>query len=181
MGRPHQTWFFHGNLLLRSHLMGTFVGSANRVSTWGKFRCVMAYNGNVDYTFRANNINYGSGVKSAATGSGLIRYVPWNSTNLPGPRQPHISNTAYSPSPGLTSNQLYTVPPAYTSPLDYTQESRAATIEVQNELNGETVTFSNGMITTIDPILWSTNRQTWMTSSTFSWPDITSVGKLASF
>lgn len=161
--------------------MGTFVGSAGRVSTWGKFRCVMKYNNNGGYTYEDNNIEYESGVKSAATGSGLIRYVPWNSTSLPGPRQPDISNAAYSPSSGLTSNQLYTVPPAYTSPLDYTQESQAATIEVQDELNGETVTFSNAETATIDEELWSTNRQTWMTSSTYSWPDVSSIGKLTTF
>ena len=162
--------------------MATLVGSAGRVSTWGKFRCVMAYNDNIDYytnSFYGFNIHYLSGVKSAADGSGLIRYVPWERNLSPRFRQPFISDARYSPSPGISANQLYTFPPVYTSPLDFT-ESMAATIEVQNELTGETVTFTNGMTTTILPVLWSNNRQTWRTGVSVI-TDVASVGKLVAF
>jgi hypothetical protein len=134
--------------------MGALVGSSVGVSTWGKFRCAMILNddystGGVGFTASDNNIEYLTGVdgqKSAASGSGLIRYPRFTPT-INFAQQPSIYS-AYSSS---TGNRLINIPGNPTTGFNIPTE-------VRTELEGQTVTLT-GLSATLNSTFFTTGNQ----------------------
>ena len=145
--------------------MGVLVGSSASVSTWGKFRCAWCLQENFDYTLSTDtfNIEYASGQKAIAAGTGLIRWNRGEQTE----QQPSISNFF-----GSLGNRLFLVP---TSP---TYGNQAATEEFEADMIGQTVTMVSGSAT-IDSTLFDTGIQ--VVGGATSYGDITDVGLLESF
>jgi hypothetical protein len=148
--------------------MATALGSSASVSTWGKFRCAWCFDENFDYlpTVDSFSIEYLSGQKATAAGSGLIR---WN-RGLQGIslQQPSISSN-FSPS---TTNRLFLIPsfPA--------TGNAAATEEFEAVMVGQTVTMVSGS-GTINSTLFDSGIQVLGGSTPYG--DITNVGNLTGF
>jgi len=169
--------------------MGSLVGNSAALSTWGKFRCAWCVQQNFDIPSATDfDITYGSGQKSAADGSGLIRWrprpivLPIFSDDL----QPTIWGQAFTGSfvfPFTTGNRIYSEPFRVNSSTATGYESTAVTDEAKAQLTGETVNFSGGYSTTINTILWTEARYTWNPPAYpgFIAGDVTSIGKLTAF
>lgn len=147
--------------------MGVLVGSSASVSTWGKFRCAWCLQENYNYATSPGgfNIEYLSGQKATAAGSGLIRWNRGEQSNID--QQPSISNFF-----GSLGNRLFLVP---TSP---TYGNQAATEEFEADMIGQTVTMVSGSAT-IDSTLFDTGIQ--VVGGGTPYGDITDVGLLESF
>lgn len=160
--------------------MATALGSSSSVSTWGKFRCAWDIYTDLDVHYYAStySITYFQGFKSAADGTGLIRYAPYGVNGAI--RQPGIFNKIYTISfpPPVIGNYMSPIPLRLISGTSY--ESAAATVEVQSLLTGQTVSFSNGQSATIDSVLWTAGRQDW-TSSATSQPYVSSITYMEAF
>ena len=168
--------------------MGSLVGSSAALSTWGKFRCAWCLQDNGDITNGTDHdITYGSGQKSAADGSGLIRWRPrplFASSSFE--YQPSIRNDVYSNFPVLPptwGNKISTQPQqaSATSPTGF--ESAAVTDELRAELNGDTVTFTTGS-TAIADILWQEGVYKWngpLPPPIVDAGDVVSIGKFIAF
>ena len=147
--------------------MGVLVGSSALVSTWGKFRCAWAFQENFDYiwSFDTFNIEYFSGQKAIAPGSGLIR---WNrgeqGLNF---QQPTIVNYFVS-----GQNRLDLIP------SDPVTGNRAATEEFEADMIGQPVTMVSGSAT-INSTLFDSGQQPIGGSTPYG--DITDVGLLEAF
>lgn len=143
---------------------GTTVGA----STWGRFRCAFG-NGTRSCTVNTHNVTYVNGFKSAAAGSGLIRIKPYSQG--PVGYQPLFIRGVASFSP--YQEALFLDP-------DF---SRSATVEVENELTGETVTFDTGSATidgpTVVPNIFRFISQ--LLPVGVSHGNIVSIGKLTAF
>ena len=134
--------------------MGALVGSSVGVSTWGKFRCAMILNddystGGVGFTASDNNIEYLTGVdgqKSAASGSGLIRYPRFTPT-INFAQQPSV----YSVYSSLTGNRLINIPGNPTTGYNIPTE-------VRTQLEGQTVTLT-GLSATLNSTFFTTGVQ----------------------
>lgn len=147
--------------------MGVLVGSSASVSTWGKFRCAWCLQENFDYTLSTDsfNIQYNTGQKAIAAGTGFIR---WNRGEQSiSDQQPSISNFF-----GGLGNRLFLVP---SSP---TYGNQAATEEFEADMIGQTVTMVSGT-GTIDATLFDTGIQ--VLGGGTSYGDITDVGLLEAF
>ena len=135
--------------------MGELVGSSVGVSTWGKFRCAMILNdstGSAGFTASDNNIEYLTGVdgqKSAASGSGLIRYPRFTPT-INFAQQPSVYS-AYSPLIPPIGNRLQGVPGNGTNGF-------LMPTEVRTELEGQTVTLT-GLSATLSSTFFTTNTE----------------------
>lgn len=117
--------------------MATMIGSATvGASTWGRLRCAFG-NGTRSCTVNTHNVTYANGFKSAAPGSGLIRISP--SGQGPAGYQPIFIRGVASFSP--YQEALFLDP-------DF---SRSATVEVEDQLTGETITFDTGSDTIDGP------------------------------
>lgn len=168
--------------------MGFLVGSSAALSTWGKFRCAWCVQSNFDVTnVQDHDITYGSGQKSAADGSGLIRWRPRPLfASFTDEYQPTIWNNVYSNFPVLPptwGNRIFSDPRqvSATSPTGF--ESAAVTDELRAELNGDTVTFTTGS-TTIADILWQEGVYKWNGPSPppiVDAGDVVSIGKFTAF
>lgn len=137
--------------------MATAVGSSTAVSTWGKFRCAMILNddygtGGAGFVATDYSIDYltgSDGVKSAAPGSGLIRYPRFNqSTNFA--QQPSIFS-AYSGFIPPIGNRLIGIPGNSTNGFLMPTEVRA-------QLEGQTVTLT-GLSATLNSTFFTTDVQ----------------------
>ena len=169
--------------------MGDIVGSSATLSTWGKFRCVWCLQENYDFTSATDfDITYASGQKSAADGSGLIRWrprpivLPYFSDDV----QPSIWNQTFTGSfipPFTTGNRIFSTPFKVNGSTATGYESTAVTDEAKAQLTGETVNFSGGYTTTINNILWTEARYIWNPAAFpgFAAGDVTSIGKLTAF
>ena len=135
--------------------MGELVGSSVGVSTWGKFRCAMILNdstGSAGFTASDNNIEYLTGVdgqKSAASGSGLIRYPRFTPT-INFAQQPSVYS-AYSALIPPIGNRLQGVPGNGTNGF-------LMPTEVRTELEGQTVTLT-GLSGTLSSTFFTTNTE----------------------
>ena len=152
--------------------MGALIGSSVGVSTWGKFRCAMILNddyssGGIGFTASDNNIEYLTGVdgvKSAASGSGLIRY----------PRFTQSANFAQQPSifsvfSASTGNRLIAIPGS--GALGFQVPT-----EVRTQLEGQTVTLT-GLSATLTSTFFTTGVQVIGGGSPAQ--PITAIGNLA--
>jgi hypothetical protein len=141
---------------------------AAATSTWGKFRCAWCFQENFDYLVAADasSIEYLSGQKATAAGSGLIRWNRGVQSNIN--QQPSISSY-FSPS---TTNRLFLVPsfPA--------TGNAAATEEFEAVMVGETVTMVSGSAT-INSTLFDSGIQVLGGSTPYG--DITAIGNLTAF
>ena len=154
--------------------MATALGASASVSTWGKFRCAMILNddygtGGLGFTATDYNIEYIAGVggqKSAAAGSGLIRYPRFTQT-VNFAQQPSV----YSIYSSITGNRLINIPG------DPSLGFRVPT-EVRTELEGETVTLT-GLSATLNSTFFTTGVQ--VIGGAAPAQPILSVGKLTAF
>lgn len=134
--------------------MATAVGASTAVSTWGKFRCAMILNddygsGGAGFVATDYSIDYLTGVdglKSAASGSGLIRY----------PRFTQVVNFAQQPSiysvySSSTGNRLIGIPGNSTYGYQIPTE-------VRSQLEGQTITLT-GMSATLNSTFFTTGTQ----------------------
>lgn len=117
--------------------MATAVGASATTSTWGKFRCAYGRNTSA-LTISTHSAEYANGFQSAAAGSGLIRI-----------RASSIRNAFYYQP---TFSNFWTDAPDYENQITIfggsgTVPSFPATIEVEAELTGETMTLDNGSVT----------------------------------
>lgn len=167
--------------------MATGVGMAAATSTWGKFRCVWCLQENYDVTtFSDYNITYGSGQKSAASGSGLIRYMPRPLTPFGTDElQPTIWNQVFTVSfpPFVGGNRIFSQPLQVNGSSPTGFESKAVTDEAKAVMTGATVGFTDGRSTAITSTLWDTGRQVW-SGPTLAEPDagdVVSIGNLTAF
>jgi len=135
--------------------MAIALGASASVSTWGKFRCAMILNdstGSAGFDAYDYSIDYLTGVdgqKSAATGSGLIRY-PRFTVSVNFAQQPSV----YSVYSGLIppiGNRLQGVPGNGT-------DGFLMPTEVRTELEGQTVTLT-GLSATLNATFFTTNTQ----------------------
>lgn len=168
--------------------MGFLVGSSAALSTWGKFRCVWCLQDNGDVTnLQDHDITYGSGQKSAADGSGLIRWRPRAIVFPFGDVQPSIRNDVYSNSPFLPptwGNKISCQPLQVNASSPTGFESAAVTDELRAELNGDTVTFTDGQTTTIADILWQEGVYKWngpLPPPIVDAGEVVSIGKFIAF
>jgi hypothetical protein len=147
--------------------MGELVGSSAPVSTWGKFRCAWCFQENFDYITSPDtfNIQYISGQKAIAAGSGLIRWNRGEQSTIN--QQPSLSNFF-----GGAGNRLFLVPSF--SPLG----NQAASEEFEADMVGQTVTMVSGS-GTIDSTLFDTGIQVLGGATPYG--DITDVGLLEAF
>jgi hypothetical protein len=145
--------------------MGSIVGSSSSVSTWGKFRCAWCLESNYDYLVYDFTIEYYSGQKSAATGSGLIRW-PRGVQSI-SDQQPTILSAMRS------GNYTF-----FMVPTDPTFPGTAATTEFKNEMIGELVAVT-GTSYALTSTFFDTGSQN--TGSTTPLDPITSIGKLTAF
>jgi len=142
--------------------MGRLLGSSPYISTWARFRCTWdidddGYQHYIDY---GHNTTFYKGFRSAAPGSGLIRYVPSDYGGVYY-RQPYIFNAVYSISFEEAGYRIGTVPARSLSGGG--QESAAVTSELQTLLTDQSVQFSSGQSTSMTSGLWTTNRKNWFT------------------
>jgi hypothetical protein len=147
--------------------MATALGSSASVSTWGKFRCAWCLQENTNYfqTFDTFSIEYLSGQKATAAGSGLIR---WN-RGVQGisNQQPSISNFFVS-----GQNRIDIIP---NLPV---LGNQAATEEFEAVMIGQTVNMVSGSAT-ISSTLFDSGRQPIGGSTPYG--DVTDVGNLTGF
>lgn len=152
--------------------MATAVGSAQAVSTWGKFRHVWSYKFPSDYQSGGNWIDFPNGLKSASAGSGLIRGSPWGAF-APGVELFNQGFTTGSSPPFPLGNRMVA------SPL-----TGYATLETQAELTGETVTFQDFRTGVIPASFWTTGIYVWSPATvgnTFAGDEIEGITKLQRF
>jgi hypothetical protein len=146
--------------------MGRLLGSSPNISTWAKFRCTWGIDddGLIHFIDYNHNITFYKGFKSAASGSGLIRYAPPDYGGVYW-RQPYIFNVTYlvSFNPTVAGFRIGTVP---AQAVGSNYESAAATIELQTLLTGQSIQFSSGQSTTMTSGLWTTNRKNWFQFTT---------------
>lgn len=143
--------------------MGRLLGSSPNISTWARFRCTWDINddNNIHYLDYGHNTTFYKGFKSAASGSGLIRYVPSDYGGVYY-RQPYIYNQTYlvSLNPTVAGYYIGTVPG---QAVGANFESAAVTSELQELLTNQSVQFSSGQSTSMTSPLWTTNRKNWFT------------------
>ena len=154
--------------------MATAVGASTAVSTWGKFRCAMILNddygtGGAGFTAYDYSIDYLTGVdgqKSAASGSGLIRYPRFiQAINFA--QQPSVYSV-YSPS---TGNRLIAIPGNPTTGFN-------VPTEVRTQLEGQTITLT-GLSATLNSTFFTTGVQVIGGGSPAQ--PILSIGNLTAF
>jgi hypothetical protein len=155
--------------------MATALGASASVSTWGKFRCAMILNdssGSAGFDAYDYSIEYLTGVdgqKSAASGSGLIRYPRFTpSANFA--QQPSVYS-AYSGLIPPTGNRLQGINGNAT-------EGFLMPTEVRTELEGQTVTLT-GLSATLSSTFFTTNTQ-FIGGGSPAQP-ILSIGNLTAF
>lgn len=157
--------------------MATALGASTSVSTWGKFRCAMILNddygsGGVGFTAYDYSIDYLTGVdgvKSAASGSGLIRYPRFTqSANFA--QQPSIYS-AYSGLIPPIGNRLIAIPGNPTTGFNIPTE-------VRTQLEGQTVTLT-GLSATLNSTFFTTGVQ-FIGGGSPAQP-ITAIGNLTGF
>lgn len=155
--------------------MATAVGASTAVSTWGKFRCAMILNDNTGsagfdaYDYSIDYLTGVDGVKSAASGSGLIRYPRFDvGTNFA--QQPSIYS-AYSGLIPPIGNRLQGIPGNGTNGF-------LMPADVRTQLEGQTVTLT-GLSATLNSTFFTTNTQ-FIGGGSPAQP-IVSVGNLAGF
>jgi hypothetical protein len=147
--------------------MATALGASASVSTWGKFRCAWCLQDNNNYlaTFDTFSVEYLSGQKATAAGSGLIR---WNrGVQGAGFYQPSISNFFVS-----GQNRIDIIP------SDPITGNRAATEEFEAVMVGQTVTMVSGSAT-ISSTLFDSGQQPIGGSTWYG--DAINVGNLTAF
>lgn len=155
--------------------MATAVGASTAVSTWGKFRCAMILNDNTGsagfeaYDYSIDYLTGVDGVKSAASGSGLIRYPRFNvATNFA--QQPSIYS-AYSGLIPPIGNRLIGIPGNST-------DGFLMPTEVRTQLEGQTVTLT-GLTATLGSTFFTTDVQ--FIGGTLPAQPITAIGNLTAF
>jgi len=151
--------------------MGAIVGSAESVSTWGKFRCAISYKTPSDFEPNGNSVVYLNGLKSASPGNGLMRSGPqffYFSIEFF-----NIAFTTGSFPPFALGNRMIANPATGILP-----------IETQDQLTGETVTFQDLRTGVIPPSFWTTGSYTWspaIIGNTFAGDEIVGITKLERF
>lgn len=155
--------------------MAVLIGSFHTVSTWGKFRCVWCLDNFAAFNKTAFTIEYltGEGIKgqkSAAEGSGLIRWPRGIAQFID--QQPTIGIVPV----GDDGNVLY-IAPFITVPVPWANS--AATEEIKNELIGQTVVH-NGGSSVISSDLFDDGQQN-VGGANIDYSPIISVGKLMPF
>jgi hypothetical protein len=151
--------------------MSVLVGNSADYSTWGKLRVAYGLDiARAGTVINQYNSTYANGLKSAASGSGLIRY---------GQRVPGGRSTIFN-QPVIYSADVPNPPGGYqlffnggTGP----NTEDAYTVEFKNELLGETITGAGGSVTI-------TNDLFTISGQADTTPDlgaITSIGKLTVF
>ena len=154
--------------------MATALGASTSVSTWGKFRCAMILNddygsGGAGFTAYDYSIDYLTGVdgvKSAASGSGLIRY-PRFTQSVNFAQQPSV----YSAYSSFNGNRLIAIPGNPTTGFNIPTE-------VRTQLEGQTVTLT-GLSATLNSTFFTTGVQVIGGGSPAQ--PIVSVGNLTAF
>jgi hypothetical protein len=147
--------------------MSIALGSAVNYSTWGKLRCAYSKNSR-DCTVSNYNVTYNSGLKSSASGSGLIR-IKHPFTNGSFYRQPNFANF-YSPPFEEDANAIILTPESF----------GAATVETEAQLTGETITLTGGSMVINSTLFGSFGTQNYADGSV-DYGTITSIGKLTAF
>jgi hypothetical protein len=147
--------------------MAIAVGSAQYVSTWGKFRCTYAKNARA-FTNAAHSVEYASGMKSAASGSGLIRHT-----------------AKFSPSAYFYQVLFQN---SYSPPLEDDRNSMfltgagvfSSTTEFEAQLVGQTITLTGGSMTITSDLFTAGGTQNYADGTT-DYGTITSIGNLTAF
>jgi hypothetical protein len=147
--------------------MAIGVGSAEYVSTWGKFRCAYAKNARAT-TATAHSVEYASGLKAAASGSGLLRHIAKSSPSAYF-YQPLFSNF-YSPPFEEDRNAL----------LLQGSTLYSSTVEFEAQLVGETVNLTGGSMVINSDLFTAGGFQNYADGST-DYGTITAIGKLTAF
>lgn len=147
--------------------MAIAVGSAQYVSTWGKFRCTYAKNSRTT-TATAHSVEYSAGMKSAAAGSGLIRHAAKFSPSAYF-FQPLFQNFYSPPFEEDRNAMLLTGAGIYSS-----------TVEFESQLIGETVTLTSGSMVINSSLFTAGGFQNYADGS-IDYGTIVSIGKLTAF
>lgn len=137
--------------------MATALGTAN-YETWGKFRCAYCLNFNVDLDSYAYSIDYYSGEKASADGSGLIRF----------PRVTSPQPTFASAFTGIGGQNFLLLDPV-------------ATGEFESAMTGQTVTLTGGTATISSALFVGTTSGSQAIGGTTNWSPVLSVGNLTGF
>lgn len=147
--------------------MSIAVGSAQYVSTWGKFRCAYAKNARA-FTATAHSVEYASGMKAAASGSGLIRHV-----------------AKFNPSAYFFQPLFHNL---YSPPFDEDRNALlltgasiySSTVEFEAQMIGQTVTLTGGTMVINSDLFLAGGTQNYADGS-FDYGTITAIGKLTAF
>lgn len=147
--------------------MALALGNAVNYSTWGKLRCAYSKNSR-DCTVSNYNVTYNSGLKSAASGSGLVR-IKHPVSNVSFYRQPNFANFYSIPSEE-DRNAIYLTPELF----------GAATVETEAQLIGETITLTGGSMVINSDLFGTLGFQNYADGS-IDYGTITAIGKLTPF
>lgn len=137
--------------------MATALGSGG-YETWGKFRCVYCLNFFSDYDAYDFSIEYFTGEKASADGSGLIRF----------PRTVSPQPTFSSSFTGIGGQNFLLLDPV-------------ATGEFESAMTGETVTLTGGTATIASGLFVGTTAGSQAIGGTTNWAPVLSVGNMTAF